>query len=95
MTEKNSDIQKRLEATQKQPHCANCGKINPPIFNFYDGYEAGLTQCCHEAVCERLDQYNFGNLKVSVKACCWSVAEMKFKIKGVDVTQEKGMYRSQ
>ena len=79
---------------QKNPHCQNCGKINPSVLEYGMGGEGeGFTECCHEAVCDGTKVFIFGNDQVEVRACCWAVAELEFKAQGIDVLAQKTMRR--
>ena len=78
----------KIQLLQKHRHCQNCGEINPEC---YPGFE--YTTCCNEAVCDQLEKYIFYNDKVSIKACCWAMAEALFASKGIDVIGQSGMSR--
>ena len=86
------EIAKKLKDVRNNAHCANCGLINPEMVEDGDMPEA-YTVCCNEKVCDRLVEHTFGNKKVTVKACCWAVAELEFKARGIDVARQHGMYR--
>ena len=86
------DIQKKILEVRNSPHCKNCGLIDPEMVEGGDLADA-YTKCCNELVCDRAVQYQFGNEKVSVTACCWAVAELEFTARGIDVTQQQGMWR--
>ena len=86
------EVRKRIEEIKKHPHCVNCGIIHPEMVEDSEMPKA-YTKCCHEAVCDQLLEYTFGNNEVSVKACCWAIAELEFKAKGVDVAKQQGMRR--
>jgi hypothetical protein len=84
-----------IKEIQRQPHCANCGKINPGITPYAKIEKGGLTACCHEEICCHLDDYIFGNDSVGVKACCWAIAEKMFKVRNIDIHQLPGISRRQ
>ena len=85
---------RHIEELKKHPHCVNCGRVDPETFGFSEGQETALTPCCQESICERNEEYRFGNEEVSVKACCWAMAELQFQWQGIDVARQKGMHRS-
>jgi len=86
-------IQKKLDYLAQHAHCADCGAVDFEMVSYGDGPQDGFTQCCNEKVCDRLNEYLFGNEEVSVHACCWAVAELKFKLQGVNLSKHHGMSR--
>ena len=88
------DIKSNIEQLKNHPHCCNCGKINPEVVAFSDNHnEEGHTQCCNEAVCRHEKLYFFGNEEIETKACCWAMADLQFRLRGIDVHLQKGMKR--
>ena len=87
-------LENKLKALKSAPHCANCGKVHPEIFGYDGEHKGGLTVCCQENICGRNEEFNFGDAQYSVRACCWAVAEIKFKLKNIDVAKLKGIQRS-
>jgi hypothetical protein len=75
---------KGLEMAKIEPHCENCGRENPDTS---DGY----TVCCNETVCCGGRGEKFGIPTDYVRACCWAVADKKFKADGRKAP--KGSYR--
>ena len=82
------DLNGKIKSLQHNPHCQNCGTPDPQC---YPGFE--YTICCNETVCDRLEKYIFYNDTISVKACCWAMAEAQFNLKGIDVREQSGMTR--
>ena len=79
-----NELLKKIGVLQKTPHCSNCGIVHPDITEYSDIDHEGHTACCNEKVCNNLEEFNFGNSETSVRACCWAVAELKFRLQGVD-----------
>ncbi len=77
-------ILEEIQKMKQNPHCANCGELNPECVDYGDSYNKGYTLCCDEAVCISQEYYYFGNDSVKVKACCWAVAEREFKSQGIN-----------
>ena len=86
------NIRQKIAHVRQNPHCVNCGSINPAMIEDGDLANA-YTKCCNEKLCERNEEFTWGNDKVTVQACCWAVAELEFIAQGIDVTQQHGMYR--
>ena|SRR3989338_7684000 len=90
---KPDEIKERLEGIHKRPHCADCGTIEPSVISYGGGSRDGFTECCNEKICDGTHNYLFGNDRVSVRACCWAAAELKFKLQGVNLSKHHGMSR--
>ena len=94
MKDDHAELAVRLKELQKEPHCANCGRIAPEVFGYGGEHESGLTVCCQDNVCVNNEEFTFGDHQHSVRACCWAAAELRFRMKGVDVVKLKGIQRS-
>ena len=81
------NIHSYLKELSSHPHCCNCGEINPEVGDYAGIAETGFTICCNEAVCKHEHLYLFGDGIDSVEACCWAVAELKFKEAKIDVSK--------
>ena len=81
-----TDLDKKLERIKNNPHCQNCGDVNPEILDYSDGDTKGHTQCCNESLCVGEKKFKFGNDKHKVDACCWAMAEIKFKQEGIEIS---------
>ncbi len=88
-----NDFKRQLDDVLKGHHCQNCGKIDPKVLDYGHGESANFTECCHDFLCKGNNAYIFGNDEITVEACCWAVAELKFKFQGIDVLKQKGMTR--
>ncbi|MCA9400148.1 MAG: hypothetical protein KC713_00875 [Candidatus Omnitrophica bacterium] len=87
-------FQEEIQALRSQPHCQNCGALNPVKISYSsESEDEGFTQCCHESVCRSTQDYLFGDGAVMVKACCWAVAEKTFKAQNIDIHQLNGIQR--
>ena len=82
------EIKKTITQIIQNPHCRNCGAIDPPITGYStEDDQGGFSECCNERLCHHEDLYYFGNKKFSVQACCWAVAELEFRSRGIDIHQ--------
>jgi hypothetical protein len=84
---------KKVEEIEGNPHCRNCGSINPEMIQYTSEHKEGLTECCHEIICKSEEQYEFGDVKTVVKACCWAMAEVRFKLDGIDINNLENIRR--
>ncbi len=80
-----AELDEKIKLLKKKPHCSNCGAIEPKIFGYAQIDRSGFTVCCNEAVCVNEEDFYFGTTDLKVQACCWAVAELEFKNKGVDI----------
>ena len=85
--------QDKIKELESKRHCQNCGKVDLTLLDYGQGEGEAFTQCCHDAVCDGTTLFIFGNKEIEVRACCWAVAELKFKAQDIDVLKQKGMKR--